>query len=111
MRNFLSCSNAFLCITTLWYLSGASAPLTVLAGADWDEKLDGGKLCLYHRPTAASDRPAAASDSPSAASDKPTAASDSSQGEQATLIAPAGDTLVVFDSRLEHEVLPSFADR
>ena len=52
--------------------------------------LNGGKLCLYHKPTSSGSR---------------------RQGEQATLVAPAGDTLVVFDSRMEHEVLPTFADR
>ena len=61
-----------------------------LTDADWDEKLNGGKLCLYH---------------------KQAAGTDSMQGEQASLITPAADTLVAFDSRLEHEVLPSFADR
>ena len=60
--------------------------------ADWDEKLNGGKLCLYHRLPTGQDK-------------------DNMQGEQAILVTPAGDTLVVFDSRMEHEVLPSFADR
>ncbi|KAL0031913.1 hypothetical protein WJX79_004937 [Trebouxia sp. C0005] len=57
---------------------------------DWDSKLHGGQLCLYHKPTG-----------------------DQGQacGEQATLVAPAGDTLVIFDSHMEHEVFPSFADR
>ena len=64
----------------------------ILVDAGWDEKLNGGKLCLYHSPTAGQDK-------------------NSMQGEQATLVTPAGDTLVVFDSRMEHEVLPSFADR
>lgn len=62
----------------------------VVADAGWDEKLDGGKLCLYHTTTAEH---------------------NSQKAEQATLVTPVGDTLAMFNSRMEHEVLPSFADR
>lgn len=57
---------------------------------DWDSKLNGGQLCLYH---------------------KSTGDQSSASGQQVTLVPPAGDTLVIFDSHVEHEVLPSFADR
>ena len=57
---------------------------------DWDSKLSGGQLCLYHK----------SSENQSSAC-----------GQQVTLVPPAGDTLVIFDSHVEHEVLPSFADR
>ena len=56
----------------------------------WDDDLYGGKLCLYHNPGGKG---------------------SGNCGEQVTLVAPVGDTLVVFDSRIEHEVMPSFADR
>ncbi|KAL0054937.1 hypothetical protein WJX82_004792 [Trebouxia sp. C0006] len=64
---------------------------------DWDSKLNGGQLCLYHKPTG----------------DQGQACGDQGQAcrDQATLVAPAGDTLVIFDSHMEHEVFPSFADR
>lgn len=70
---------------------------TVLFAVDWDSKLNGGQLCLYHKPTG----------------DQGKACGDQGQacGDQATVVAPAGDTLVIFDSHMEHEVFPSFADR
>lgn len=70
-------------------LSTPSANQLVLLNSGWDNNLNGGKLCLYDK------------------SNK----KDSSGAELAQLVAPAGDTLVVFDSHVEHEVLPSFADR
>ncbi len=74
----------------------AQLPLCCLL-VDWDSKLNGGQLCLYHKPTG----------------DQGQACGDQGQacGDQATLVAPAGDTLVIFDSHMEHEVFPSFADR
>jgi hypothetical protein len=62
----------------------------VLSDVDWDSKLSGGQLCLYHMPTGRQGKAC---------------------GEQATLVSPAGDTLVIFDSHMEHEVFPSYADR
>ena len=61
----------------------------VLLFSGWNNNLNGGKLCLYDK------------------SNK----KDSTCAERAQLVVPAGDTLVVFDSHVEHEVLPSFADR
>lgn len=57
---------------------------------DWDSKLSGGQLCLYQ---------------------KSSGNQSSTCGQQVTLVPPVGDTLVIFDSHVEHEVLPSFADR
>ena len=68
-----------------------------MSDVDWDSKLDGGQLCLYHKPTG---------DQIQACGDQVKAC-----GEQATVVAPTGDTLVIFDSHMEHEVFPSFADR
>lgn len=62
----------------------------MLSDVDWDSKLSGGQLCLYHMPTGHQGKAC---------------------GEQATLVSPAGDTLVIFDSHMEHEVFPSYADR
>ena len=67
-----------------------SSQMCILLSSGWDDNLNGGKLCLYHK---------------SGGKD------DGICGEQVTLVAPAGDTLVVFDSHMEHEVMPSFADR
>lgn len=64
--------------------------MCILLSSGWDENLNGGKLCLYHKSGGKDDRICK---------------------EQVTLVAPAGDTLVVFDSHMEHEVMPSFADR
>ena len=63
---------------------------TCLLSSDWDDDINGGKLCLYHKR---------------GEKDRETC------GEQVTLVAPAGDSLVVFDSHMEHEVMPTFADR
>ena len=61
-----------------------------LLSSGWDDNINGGKLCLYH---------------------KSSGKDGGTSGEQVTLVAPAGDTLVVFDSYMEHEVMPTFADR
>ena len=64
--------------------------MRVVLSSGWDDNQNGGKLCLYHNPGRKDNK---------------------DSGEQVTLVAPAGDTLVIFDSRMEHEVMPSFADR
>ena len=69
----------------------------ILLSSGWDNNLNGGKLCLYHK--------AGGKDSKAGGKDS------GNCGEQVTLVAPAGDTVVVFDSHMEHEVMPSFADR
>jgi len=86
---------------SFWLIASAA---TVLSDVDWDSKLNGGQLCLYHKPKG---------DQGEACGDQDKACGDQGQacGEQATLVAPAGDTLVIFDSHMEHEVFPSFADR
>ena len=68
--------------------------MCMLLCSGWDDNLNGGKLCLYHKPGG-----------------KDSGKDGRNCGEQVTLVAPAGDTLVVFDSHMEHEVMPSFADR
>jgi len=90
----------------------------VLFTVDWDSKLNGGQLCLYHKPTgdqgkACGDQGQACGDQGKACGEQGKACGDQGKacGEQATLVAPAGDTLVIFDSHTEHEVFPSFADR
>ena len=70
--------------------ASAYAAFPVVVMPDWDIKLNGGQLCLYHEPTGNQ---------------------SSACGQQVTLVPPAGDTLVIFDSHVEHEVMPSFADR
>ena len=77
-----------LCIAV--YCGGPHHNIAIFMLSGWDSNLNGGKLCLYHRPTTNASK---------------------GGGEQVTLVAPVGDTLAVFDSHMEHEVLPSFADR
>ena len=81
-------------------------------------QVDGGQLALYnaaystHDPSTHSARPGAAAGgiSSTAGSDAPPPPGHLA-GEPALLVAPTGGRLLVFDSRLPHEVLPAHRTR
>lgn len=58
-----------------------------LLSTGWDDRINGSKLCPYHKPAGKNGR---------------------TRGEEVT---PAGNTLVVFNSYMEQEVMPTLADR
>lgn len=80
---------------------------------------DGGELCIYHLgtspiPPAPGQGSAAAGGAAPAqepARAEPAVLSGLQEGHAATVVPPLAGRLVLFDSRTQHEVLPSFAPR
>lgn len=74
----------------------------------WRAQAHGGQLVLYPPPAPAP--PQQASSSPRQHIGVQGAGSNGST-EQGVHVAPAGGRLVVFESHIEHEVLPAYAHR
>ncbi|GLI62639.1 hypothetical protein VaNZ11_005305 [Volvox africanus] len=68
--------------------------IVYLNEADWDTQVDGGCLALYNVPYSG-----------------PLFGCGLAAGEPATVVAPVGGRLVVFESHLFHEVLPAHRNR